>query len=178
MASLVLYIATSLDGFIARADGSLDWLTRFESAGTDYGYREFYGTVGALLMGRKTYDAALSLGPWPNQDRPCYVLTHLATELPHVTALSGPLPEIVPRLQLNHDRVWLVGGGSLVSQALRNHLLDEIIVSIMPVLLGDGIPLVGETMEDVRLNHIGTKSYDGGVMQLTYRPVYSTSEAR
>ena len=168
MPKLVLYIATSLDGYIARPEGEIDWLTRYENRSTDFGYHEFYAMIDALLIGRKTYEAVASFGPWPHADRPCYVMSRSARIFPHASSRRGSLREVVEELKGRHGAIWLVGGADLVQQALSEQLLDEMIVTIAPVILGSGIPLFEGPMGEVRLDHLETRSYTGGLVQVKY----------
>ncbi|TKH44623.1 dihydrofolate reductase [Paenibacillus terrae] len=146
---VVLYIAMSLDGYIALPDGSVDWLYDVKGDGGDNGYADFYDTVGTLLMGRLTYDEVLKLSDaFPYAGKPCYVLTRSLTghpQAPHVTFTDEALPELVRRLQKqSKGAVWLVGGGQLVRDFLREGLLEKAIIAIIPKVLGRGIPLFPE----------------------------------
>ncbi|MCG7409211.1 dihydrofolate reductase family protein [Paenibacillus sp. ACRRX] len=141
---VVLYIAMSLDGYIARPDGSVDWLNDIEMDGGDGGYGEFYRTVGTIVMGRLTYDEVLKLADdFPYADKPCYVLSRTTQPpAPHVTFTDETLETLIPRLKAGSEGdVWLVGGGQLVTAFLEAKLLDELCITIIPKVLGDGIPL-------------------------------------
>ncbi|WP_225999879.1 dihydrofolate reductase family protein [Paenibacillus sp. BJ-4] len=146
---VVLYIAMSLDGYIALPDGSVDWLHDVKGDGGDNGYADFYDTVGTVLMGRLTYEEVLKLSEdFPYARKPCYVLTRSLTEhqqAPHVTFTDEALTELVPRLQEQSEgAVWLVGGGQLVQAFMREGLLEKAIIAIIPKVLGQGIPLFPE----------------------------------
>ncbi|MDQ0494517.1 dihydrofolate reductase family protein [Paenibacillus brasilensis] len=146
---VVLYIAMSLDGYIALPDGSVDWLHDVKGDGGDNGYADFYDTVGTVLMGRLTYEEVLKLSDdFPYAGKPCYVLTRSLTEhqqAPHVTFTDEALTELVPRLQEQSEgAVWLVGGGQLVQAFMREGLLERAIIAIIPKVLGQGIPLFPE----------------------------------
>ncbi|WP_028543258.1 dihydrofolate reductase family protein [Paenibacillus taiwanensis] len=141
---VVLYIAMSLDGYIARPDGAIDWLNDIEMDGGDGGYSTFYSTVGTVVMGRLTYDVVLGLSDdFPYADKPCYVLSRTAQPpAPHVTFTDESIQTLIPRLKdTSNGDVWLVGGGQLVHAFLEAQLLDELRITIIPKVLGDGIPL-------------------------------------
>ncbi|WCM61891.1 dihydrofolate reductase family protein [Paenibacillus polymyxa] len=147
--AVVLYIAMSLDGYIALPDGSVDWLYDVKGDGGDNGYADFYDTVGTVLMGRLTYEEVLKLSDdFPYAGKPCYVLTRALTkpqQAPHVTFTDEALTELVPRLQEQSEgAVWLVGGGQLVQDFLQAGLLEKAIIAIIPKVLGQGIPLFPE----------------------------------
>ncbi|MCC3379029.1 dihydrofolate reductase family protein [Paenibacillus farraposensis] len=158
---VVLYIAMSLDGYIALPDGSVDWLFDVEGDGGDNGYDAFYSTVDTVLMGRLTYEEILKLSDdFPYAGKPCYVLTRSLTEheqAPHVTFTDEALTELVPRLQEQAEgAIWLVGGGQIVQAFIQEGLLAQAIITIIPKVLGQGIPLFPEgTMPSTfRLNEI------------------------
>lgn len=141
---VVLYIAMSLDGFIAKNDGSVDWLNDVEGDGADNGYGQFYDTIGTVIMGRMTYDEVLILtDEFPYADKPCYVLSRTKPKsAPHVIFTDEPIQTLIPKLvQTSKGDVWLVGGGQLVRAFLECKLIDEIQLAIIPKILGEGIPL-------------------------------------
>ncbi|AHM64228.1 dihydrofolate reductase [Paenibacillus jamilae] len=146
---VVLYIAVSLDGYIALPDGSVDWLFDVKGDGGDNGYADFYDTVGTVLMGRLTYEEVLKLSDdFPYAGKPCYILTRSLAkheQAPHVTFTDEDLSELVPRLQKQSEGlVWLVGGGQLVQAFMQAGLLEKAIIAIIPKVLGQGIPLFPE----------------------------------
>lgn len=166
-----VFIATSLDGFIARQDGSLDWLP-----GDDvepHGYDEFMATVDALVMGRKTFETVLSFSSWPFGKKPVIVLS---TSMPELKApdgavcdlMSGTPDEIVSRLSQRGFKHLYVDGGVTIQGFLRAGLIQRLIVTRIPVLLGSGIPLFGSLAHDIRLEHVATRSYAGGLVQSEY----------
>lgn len=172
MPKVFYYVASSLDGFIATEDGSVDWLDPFQRADTDYGYSEFFAGIDALLIGRRTYEQTLSFGPSPYGDKPVLVLS--SRDLPasarvEVADLS-PVAALKRLEDKGASRVWLVGGGELAGSCARSGLIDSYIISIMPVFLGTGAPLLGRSGAEVRLALAGTERF-GDVMQCTYRPV-------
>ncbi|PLT28118.1 dihydrofolate reductase family protein [Peribacillus deserti] len=158
--SLVLYIAASLDGYIARNDESLDWLFKVEGEG-DNGYKSFYDTVDTILMGRKTYDWIIlhEKGNFPYINKECYVFSRTAMENnENVTFFNGDIAEFMHELKTKAGKaIWLVGGGELLHSFLKEKLLDEIIITLAPVVIGKGIPLFKEdelgielTLKDIR----------------------------
>jgi len=168
---LIYYVAASLDGFIATPDGSVDWLAPFEDSAQDYGYREFLDSVDALVMGSRTYEQVIGFDiPWPYADRPTWVVTHRDLELrPGVTLASDSPATVAAQLEsLGHDRVWLVGGGALAAGFRAAGLITEHIVSVMPVILGKGVPLFGATGEAESLRLVEAVRFDSGVVQLRY----------
>jgi dihydrofolate reductase len=141
---VVLYIAMSLDGYIAKPDGSVDWLYDVEGDGGDNGYHRFYDTIGTVVMGRLTYEEVLTLvEDFPYADKPCYVLSRsLHDPEPHVVFTDEPVDTLIARLkQISDGHIWLVGGGQLVQAFLAHHLIEEFHIAIIPKVLGDGIPL-------------------------------------
>lgn len=141
--NVILYIAMSLDGYIARPDGSVDWLDDVEGEG-DNGYSDFYRQVGTVVMGRKTYEEVLKLtNEFPYAEKPCYVLTRTYQDNnPQVTFTDEAIETLIQRLQESSDGyVWLVGGGQLVQQFLEKKLINEIELYIIPKLIGEGLPL-------------------------------------
>ncbi|MYC32815.1 MAG: dihydrofolate reductase [Chloroflexi bacterium] len=171
MPTITYYVAASMDGYIADADGGVDWLPQGES--DDYGYAEFYASVDALVMGRRTYDQVLGFGQWPYAGKPSYVFTgHPPDDNPHSVEFVDTNPAaFVQTVASQYDgTVWLVGGGNLAEQFRRAGLIDEYLIFIIPVVLGRGIPLFGGDAPHTALELIETQTYsDGGVM-LHYRP--------
>lgn len=141
---VVLYIAASLDGYIAKLDGSVEWLNDVEGDGGDNGYAAFYDTIGTVVMGRLTYDVVLELAEeFIYKDKPCYVMSrsqHL--EDPHVIFTDEAVDTLIPRLKASAEKdIWLVGGGQLVQLFLEKQLIDTIHITIIPKVLGEGIEL-------------------------------------
>jgi dihydrofolate reductase len=168
MPKLVLYIAASLDGYIARPDGGIDWLVKHDNPVTDYGYNEFYATIDAMLMGRKTYEVTLGFGEWPHGDRPCYVATNSRESPAHAIPVRGDAAAIIEQLKGSYRKIWLVGGGKLIAQALACKGLDEIILTTIPVILGTGIRLFGDSTVEADVRHVETRCYTGGLVQTRY----------
>ncbi len=143
---LVLYIASSLDGYIATEDHNLDWLFAVEGEG-DNGYSSFYDTVDTILIGRVTYDWIIEheKGNFPYKGKECYVFTRTKMmDNEYVTFISDDVVPFSKELKSrNGQSIWLVGGGNLLDTFLKEKLVDELIVTVAPVLLGKGIPLFG-----------------------------------
>jgi dihydrofolate reductase len=170
-----VYIATSLDGFIARNDGALDWLDKANATvppGEDLGFSAFMDSVDALIMGRKTYEQVLSFGAWPYSKTPVVVLSRNPISFPSlpdtVSHSSEPLPYLLDRLAAEGVEHVYVDGGTTIQGFLARGLVDEITVTVIPVLIGDGIPLFGSIEKDISLTHVRTTAYDFGFVQTTY----------
>ena len=171
-----VFIATSLDGFIARANGDLDWLTGVQSASTDqdYGYQEFMDTVDTIVMGRNTFELVLMFDTWPYSGKKVVVLSskpnaippHLADE---VEWLSLPPQHLVERLAGQGATHLYVDGGKTIQGFLDAGLIDELTITRVPILIGTGIPLFGPLNRDVRLTHIATRQFENGFVQSKYR---------
>ena len=168
-----LYIACSLDGFIAREDGSIDWLTKYDNnPETDYGYSEFYSSIGTILMGRKTYEQVLSFGNWPYGDKKSYVFTRQNEPLhreKNVEFVSGNVGKFVRWLKKSTDEdIWLVGGSQLIKTFLEENLVEDLIVTIVPIILGGGIPLFDRIGKEIRLKTGRVERYENGLVGVEY----------
>ena len=167
---VIVYIAMSLDGFIAQSDGDLAWLLKFNDSGEDYGYNEFIKTVDTVIMGRKTYDKMVEMGyEYPHGERQYIIWTH--TESPpkqNVTFYSGDLKRLILDLKSKPGGNIYVDGGKSVSECMKHHLVDEYIISVIPILLGDGIPLFNAGRPEEQLVLKSNKSFETGLVQLHY----------
>lgn len=168
---VILYIAMSLDGYIAKHDGDISFLEQVEQEGEDYGYSAFRETVDTVILGRKTYDKVLSMGfNEPYGDRQVFVLTrksHHTTD--KITFYSGSLPDLISSLKSKTGKhIFCDGGAETVHQFLLHDLFDELIISIIPVLLGDGIRLFGQSFTEQKLRLVESKSFEKGLVQLHY----------
>jgi dihydrofolate reductase len=165
-----VYVAASLDGFIARANGAIDWLSIVERAGEDYGFKAFYDSIDTLLMGRKTYDTALGFESWPYAGKRCVVLTTDSQRSPrHGEELCrGELRAVLAALGEQGAKHVYVDGGTVVAQALREQLVDELTVSIIPIVLGEGTPLAPKLGRDVVLELKEHRAFESGLVQLKY----------
>lgn len=175
-AKVSVYIATSLDGFIARKDGDLDWLDDANAtvpAGEDCGYHSFMASVDVLIMGRKTYKKVLSFGEWPYGNTPVVILSRhpitFPSHLPNtVTHSSEPPRTIYDRLSEKGVKHIYVDGGITIQRFLAAGLIDELTITTIPILLGEGSPLFGPLEKDVLLDRIDTKTFDFGFVQTKY----------
>lgn len=165
-----VFIAVSLDGFIARPNGAIDWLSSVEREGEDYGYKAFFDSVDALVLGRNTYEVALGFEPWPYAGKRCFVLSHGAAAQHGVEIVSGTPGELVERLSgLGVQRAY-IDGGQVIQQFLAARRVDDLTLSVLPILLGQGIRLFGELPADLPLELQSSRAFDSGLVQLTYRP--------
>jgi len=166
--TITLFVATSLDGYIAGPDDDLSWL--FTDA--DYGFEDFFEGVDTLIMGRGTYEVVKSFGKWPYADKANVVVSRrddLEVDTPGTTVWSGDLKELVDNLREDGaEQVWLVGGGELVRSMLHEGLIDRISVSMHPVLLGKGIPLFPDGFPKTSLTLEDATQYESGLVQLNY----------
>lgn len=168
---VVLYIAQSLDGYIARADGDIGWLSSVEREGEDYGYGEFMESVDTVIMGRKTYEKVLSFGiGFPHRDKKCYVLSGTRREDDgNVKFYSGDAAELVRSIRGQEGKdIFIDGGAEVVREFAAADLIDEYVISIIPVLLGGGIRLFKETSRETKLRLAGSRAYESGLVQLKY----------
>jgi dihydrofolate reductase len=165
------YVASSLDGYIAKEDGDVSWLEELNISMEDAGYDEFYSTVDALVMGRKTYEMIVSFGKWPYGDKPVWVCSsNSITPIEGSNLQAGNTPEEVYKAanEMNIKHLWLVGGGSLASSFLVNNLLTNISLSLMPIILGGGIKLFGDVPAPIKINKESEKTHKSGMVQLEY----------
>lgn len=172
MSKVSLYIASSIDGYIASEEGSVDFLDSIDHEGEDYGFTEFYENIDAVAMGRKTYDFCLSVDQWPYAGKQSYVFTNsnLKTDRNDIKFLSGDVKEVSNKISdAGFKNIWLVGGGKLNAQFISHSLIDKIILTIIPVVLGKGIPLFGESdFDPVKYELTNVEKYSSGVVQLNY----------
>lgn len=168
---LIYYVAQSLDGFIADVDGGVGWLEPFEESQDDFGYGAFYGSVDSLIIGHKTYQQILEASAWPYQGMPTWVVSNTPLEkLPDQTTRyqgdpSGVLTEI---RKAGYSRTWLVGGGSLAGLFHEAGLITDYRITIIPIMLGDGIPLLTNVSGRTDLTLKTFQSYSKGVLHLHY----------
>ncbi len=168
MRKLILFIACSLDGCIARENGDVDWLFTDQ----DYGYAEFLSGIDTVLMGRKTYEQVLTFGEYPYKGVEGYVFSRKRgnEKDENVAFLSGDVAKFVLGLKQKAGKViWLVGGGELVHPFVQRDLIDEYVISIHPVILGSGVPLFRSPLPETWLRLGQCRSFDTGLVQLTYK---------
>ena len=175
MRKVILYIAASLDNFIARPDGNVDWLSspEFLIPGEDYGYGDFYLTIDTTLMGNSTYRFIQEQDvPFPYPDKRNYVFSRSAQnrDTEFVNFILEDPADFVRRLkQETGQDIWLIGGGQINGILLNNGLIDKIILTIIPLTLGEGIPLFHGKYKEVKFNLEASKSYQSGIVQLTLK---------
>lgn len=166
---LSVFIATSLDGYIAGRDGSLAFLDAVARPGEDYGYAKFFESVDALVTGRRTYDTVLGFPEWPYAGKRCVVLTHAAPAPRHGEEFhAGDLLPLVERLGAEGVRRVYVDGGVVISAFLAAGLIDDVTISVIPVLLGDGVPLFARGGAGSALTLAASRGYESGLVQLQY----------
>ena len=165
-----VFVGTSLDGFIARLDGRLDFLPT--DGGESHGFDEFLASVDALVMGRKTYDTVLAFGNWFYGEKPVFVLSSRDIAAPPVGAtverMSGDPDQIATALAARGIVHVYVDGGVTIQQFLRAGLIQRLIITRVPVLIGSGIPLFGDFQRDIALRHVSTRHFPSGLVQSEY----------
>ena len=170
-----VFIGTSVDGFIARRDGDLGWLTRFSSLGEDHGYDAHMARVDGIIMGRGTFEAVKDIEPWV-YDKSVLVLSRTMTGSDIPQALQGKVDIINASpddaMKIAEQRGWhgvYIDGGVVIQSFLRAGLIDDMVISRVPVLIGEGVPLFGALNADVVLEHLETKDFKSGLVQSHYR---------
>jgi dihydrofolate reductase len=167
-----VFIGTSVDGFIARANGSFDFLPA--GGGEPHGYDEFMAGVDALVIGRKTFETVLAFAAWPYGRKRVVVLSSRPIDLSAVRdgvveQMAGPPVEIVSKLAATGAHHLYVDGGITIQRFLRAGLIQRLIITRVPVLIGDGIPLFGALPRDVHLRHVATQHYPSGLVKTEYQ---------
>jgi dihydrofolate reductase len=173
MRKLKVYTAVSLDGYIATREGKIEWLTGFPNPeGTDYGYTEFLATIDTTLMGNNTYKDVLTLSEtYPYPDKNNYVFTRDSTQknTEFVQFISRDITAFVAELKKETGKdIWLAGGGQLNGALLQADLIDEMILHVIPVVLGDGLPLFGGIPMEKVCRLTAAKTYSSSVLELHY----------
>jgi len=171
MRQVILYIAISLDGYIARENGDLDWLSLVESPGEDYGYEAHLKTIDTVIMGRKTYEKVLSFGiPFPHKDRKCYVISNSKTGSDeNVEFYNQPIEKLIAELKAQEGKnIFIDGGAQLVNDMIKKDLIDLYTVSVIPTLLGQGISLWQGKYSQLNLSLLSSTSFPSGLVQLCY----------
>ena len=168
MRKIKLYIASSLDSYIASEGGGIDWLFTDE----DYGYEKFYDSIDTILVGRKTYDQSLKFDEYPYKGKKVYVFTRRIDgkeNTQYVEFIDLDIPSFVSHLLQSAGRdIWLLGGGEIISILLDANLVDEIILSIHPIILGKGILLFNNIKKRVNLQLLESIPFESGLVQLCY----------
>jgi dihydrofolate reductase len=167
-----VFVGTSLDGFIARPNGALDFLPA--DGGEPHGYSEFFASVDAIVIGRNTFETVLAFDAWPYGSKPVIVLSSRPAEIKApptavCDAMNGTPHEIVARLAERGMRHLYIDGGLTIQRFLAAGAIQRLIVTRVPVLIGTGIPLFGPLPHDVRVEHVATRAYPSGLVQSEYR---------
>jgi dihydrofolate reductase len=174
MSKTLLYIATTLDGKIARKDGSLDWLFALENPNQiDHGYGQFLSSIGTTIMGKNTYEEILDFGvDWPYIGMNSYVVTtdnDFKSSTPDTFIVSSNLIEFVNEMKKKNEKdIWLIGGGKLIASFLEYDLLDSMILTLIPTTIGEGIPLFPEIEKDITWRLTNVEKFETGIVNLTY----------
>ena len=177
LAKCSVFIATSLDGFIAREDGSIDWLMKANTLvppGEDGGYKAFISTVDGLIMGRHSFEKVLSFDPWPYGELPVVVMSSQPIIIPdHIEkclSTSSETPaELVKRLTNEGFKHLYIDGGITIQNFIAGNLINELTITLVPVLLGSGRSLFGALTHDIELNQLATHTFGGGIVQVKYK---------
>lgn len=161
-----MFIASSLDGYIAREDGTIDWLF----TDSDYGYKEFYDSVDTVLLGRKTYDQVLEFTKSPFEKKRCFVFTRQSyiTNDHNLQFVNNPVERVKQLIRPPGKNIWLVGGSEIISVLLNADLISEIILSVHPIILASGIPLFRSIQKLSCLRFLNSKTFESGLVQLRY----------
>jgi dihydrofolate reductase len=168
---VVLYIAMTLDGYIAKEDGDISFLSTVESPGEDYGYSDFIKTVDTVIMGRKTYDKVLSFGiEFPHKDRKCYVLSRLKKgKDENVDFFSGDIAELITKIRKAEGLdIFCDGGAEVIFELMKQNLIDKYVISVIPVLLGSGISLFKSGRPEQKIKLTRSVAFKSGLVQLCY----------
>jgi dihydrofolate reductase len=170
---IFVYIAASLDGFIARKNGDLDWLPAGEQDGQDFGYAEFMSTIDYVVMGRNTFEKVLTFGGW-HYDKKVIVLTSRDLTIPSqladkVEALHLSPRELIHEMGRRGAKHIYLDGGVTIQHFLRESLVDEMIITTIPILLGEGLPLFGKLEKDIKLELLKSMSFNNSFVQNKYK---------
>src|SRR5271168_1835739 len=166
-----VFVGASVDGFIARLNGDLDFLP--EGGGEPHGYEEFMAGVDALVIGRKTFETVAAFPDWPYGDKRVVVLSSRALAVAHTSGaavehMSGAPHEIVAKLAAGGAQHLYIDGGITIQGFLRAGLIQRLVVTRVPVLIGEGIPLFGTLLSDIKLRHVATQAYSSGLVKTEY----------
>ena len=169
---VILYIAASLDGYIAKPNDDLSFLSLVEKEGEDYGYAEFIKTIDTVIIGRRTYEWILNHVPeFVHEDKVTFVITHTSRpRIGNVQFYTGDLSTLVATLKSQPGQdIFVDGGAQLVHELLKKNLIDEFVISIIPVLVGNGIRLFNEGRDELVLDLVSSTNFDKGLVQMHYR---------
>lgn len=165
-----IFIAASLDGYIAKENDQLDWLEKFNCFGEDYGFHSFFASIDTLIVGRKTFEPAARAPHWPYPGKKVIVLSRTLESVgPHAEVYNGNIMDLILKLQAKGSKHVWIDGGITIAHFLKEKYVDQITVTIVPVLLGSGIPLFLRTGTEQECELLATKTYHSGMIQLTYQ---------
>jgi dihydrofolate reductase len=169
---IILYIATSLDGYIAKPNDDLSFLSIVQQDGEDYGYADFVKSVDTVILGRKTYDWVMTqVSEFPHADKNSFIITR--TPKPSIGKTSfytGKLQDLIIKLKAEHGKnIFIDGGAEIVNELLKENLIDEFIISVIPILVGNGTKLFKDGRPEQKLELLSTKKFDKGLTQLHYK---------
>jgi dihydrofolate reductase len=170
----IVYIATSLDGYIARKDGSLDWLMEIPNPdNSDYGFSSFMDRIDGIIMGRSTFETVKSFNEWP-YTKPVFILSNTLRKVPDkyedkAQIIKGNLNEIIDSMKSNGFNNLYIDGGKTIQSFLKLNLIDELIITIIPIILGSGISLFTEMDVEIKFELINTETLDKHLIKSTYR---------
>ena len=169
-----VFVGVSVDGFMARINGDIDWLPA--GGGEPHGYDEFIATVDAIVLGRNSFEKVLTFGVWPYGDKRVVILSSRPVDLSAakggvVEQMSGSPSEVVSQLAASGAHHLYIDGGITIQRFLRAGLIQRLVVTRVPVLIGEGIPLFGALPHDIRLRHVATRHYPSGLVQSEYQVV-------
>ena len=172
MTSAHVYIGTSLDGFIARTDGDIDWLVKFADEDAVEAYNEFMAAIDVLVIGRGTFEKVLEFDAWP-YDKPVFVLSRTLKTVPDELKEKASVVELEPANLLKHlsdqgFKAAYIDGGKVIQSFLSEGLIDSLIIAKVPVLIGSGIPLFGSLDADIAFDHVRTSTYENGLVRSYY----------
>ena len=169
---VILYIATSLDGYIATKNENLDFLSLVEQEGEDYGYADFIKTVDTVIVGRKSYDKVLSMGfDFPHADKESYIITRTPKPtIGNIQFYTENLEALILKLkEKDGQNIFVDGGAEIVNLMMNDNLIDVFCVSIIPVLLGDGISLFQDNRPELQLKFVRSETFKSGLVQIWYQ---------
>ncbi|MBN8696217.1 MAG: dihydrofolate reductase [Bacteroidetes bacterium] len=169
---VILYIATSLDGYIAKPNDDLSFLSIVHKEGLDYGYTDFVNSVDTVILGRKTYDWVMTQVPeFPHADKNAYIITRTTKpSIGKTQFYTADLKALISQLKSEQGKnIFIDGGAELVNTLLKDHLIDELIISIIPILVGDGIKLFKDGRPEQNLELISSQQFETGLVQVHYK---------
>jgi dihydrofolate reductase len=169
---VILYIATSLDGYIAKPDNDLQFLSIVQTDGEDYGYSDFINSVDTVILGRKTYDWVMTQVPeFPHADKNSFIITHKTMPgIGKTNFYTGKLKDLISKLKAEQGKnIFIDGGAEIVNELLKENLIDEFIISIIPILVGNGTKLFNDGRPEQIVELVSTKQFDKGLIQLHYK---------